>query len=85
MDNEATVYQIKAQNQARHPLTCDFYIVTCHLFDVSWDRGVRAEKQGKTDEGEREGGVLLLAHSCSHVVVERRIKQNKYYSSPELH
>lgn len=80
MDNEATVREIKPPNQARRPWTCDFDFITCHPFDVSWDRGVWVERQGgkkQRREGGREG-VLLLAHSGSHIVVERQIKQNKY-------
>lgn len=68
MDNEATVFKIKPQNQAHRPLTCDFYIVTCHPFDVSWDRGVWAERQ-KKNGGGKEGGrgaiVGTLLQSCS--------------------
>lgn len=56
MHNEATVREIKPPNQARRPWTCDFDFVTCHPFDVSWDRGVWAERQGGKNGGAREGG-----------------------------
>lgn len=59
------MFKIKRQNQPRHPLTCDFFFFL-QSPDVSWDRGVWADRQG----GKEEGGVLLLAHSCSRVVVE---------------
>lgn len=60
------MFKIKLQNQPRHPLTCDFYFfLHSHLTCPG------IEECGRTGRGgEEEGGVLLLAHSCSRVVVE---------------
>lgn len=75
------MYEIKLQNQAHGPLTCDFYIINCHPFGVTCDGGVWADRRGEEKKKRRREGCY-----CWHApaVVERRIKQNKYYSSTEL-